>query len=293
MIKVKLAASEFAALDDADRQCGDCGAAERVGFQFDYAYQPIVDLAARAVYGHEALVRGLNGESAMSVLAQVTEKNRYRFDQACRVKAIKGAAQLGIGERLSINFLPNAIYKPEVCIRTTLEAARVHGFPLERIIFEVTEGERVEDGPWLAEILREYKRCGLLTAIDDFGAGYAGLTLLANFQPDLIKIDMELVRNVDQSKSRQAIIFGLVRICNDMGVKVIAEGIETAGERDFLWDAGIHLMQGYLFCRPVFQGVGEIDPQSWGDAKAASIASLQRATDRAGADRDAAPLRDP
>ena len=268
-IKLKVAASEFAAFDEADRQCGDCGTPERVGFQFDYAYQPIVDLPTRSVYGHEALVRGPNGEGAMSVLSQVTEKNRYRFDQACRVKAIKGAAQLGIEERISINFLPNAIYKPEICIRTTLEAARTHGFPLERIIFEVTEGERVEDGPWLAEILREYKRCGLLTAIDDFGAGYAGLTLLANFQPDLIKIDMELVRNIDRSKSRQAIVLGMVRICRDMGVKVIAEGIETAAERDFLLDAGIHLMQGYLFSRPAFRGIGKIDPLAWGEAKAA------------------------
>jgi len=73
-------------------------------------------------------------------------------------------ALLGIGERLSINFLPNAVYKPELCIRTTLEAARAHDFPVDRIIFEVTEGERVEDGPWLAQILREYKRCGFLTA---------------------------------------------------------------------------------------------------------------------------------
>ena len=267
MIKLKLAASEFAALEETDRQCGDCGAAERVGFKFDYAYQPIVDLETRSVYGHEALVRGPDGEGAMSVLSQVTEKNRYRFDQACRVKAIKSAAQLGIEERISINFLPNAIYKPEICIRTTLEAARTHNFPLHRIIFEVTEGERVEDGPWLAEILREYKRCGLLTAIDDFGAGYAGLTLLANFQPDLIKIDMELVRDVDQSKSRQAIVVGLLRICQDMGVKVIAEGVETAAERDFLSDAGIRLMQGYLFSRPVFQGVGKIDPLAWGEGK--------------------------
>lgn len=276
MIKLKLAASEFAALEETDRQCGDCGAAERVGFKFDYAYQPIVDLETRSVYGHEALVRGPDGEGAMSVLSQVTEKNRYRFDQACRVKAIKSAAQLGIEERISINFLPNAIYKPEICIRTTLEAARTHNFPLHRIIFEVTEGERVEDGPWLAEILREYKRCGLLTAIDDFGAGYAGLTLLANFQPDLIKIDMELVRDVDQSKSRQAIVVGLLRICQDMGVKVIAEGVETAAERDFLSDAGIRLMQGYLFSRPVFQGVGKIDPLAWGEGKVIQPAKAVR-----------------
>lgn len=275
MIKMKLAASEFAALEEADKACRGCGSGERLGFLFDYAFQPIVDVATRTVYGHEALVRGPQGEGAMSVLSQVNEHNRYRFDQACRVKAIKSAAQLGIMERISINFLPNAIYKPEVCIRTTLEAARVLGFPLDRIIFEVTEGERVEDGPWLAEILREYKRCGLLTAIDDFGAGYAGLTLLAGFQPDLIKIDMELVRNIDHSSSRQAIVRGLVQVCKDLGVTVIAEGIETAGERDFLRDTGVDLMQGYLFSRPVFRGVGEVDAQAWGGAamgRAAAIA---------------------
>lgn len=266
MIKLKVAPSEFMALDGADPGCGgDCSDADRVGFQFDYAFQPIVDVDRRIVYAHEALVRGPAGEGAMSVLSQVNEGNRYRFDQACRVKAIKSAAQLGIEERISINFLPNAIYKPEVCIRTTIEAARTHGFPLERIIFEVTEGERVEDGAWLTEILREYKRCGLLTAIDDFGAGYAGLALLADFQPDLVKIDMGLVRGIDQSRSRQAIVRGLLEMCRDLGVQVIAEGIETAGERDFLYSAGVHLMQGYLFSRPVFQGVGRIEPSTWPD----------------------------
>ena len=262
-MKLKLAASEFAALEEINSRCRDCGISERVGFQFDYAYQPIVDVTSRTICAHEALVRGPAGEGAMSVLSQVNEQNRYRFDQACRVKAIKSAAQLGIEERISINFLPNAIYKPEVCIRTTLEAARTHGFPVERIIFEVTEGERVEDGPWLAQILREYKRCGLLTAIDDFGAGYAGLALLADFQPDLIKIDMGLIRGIDSSSSRQAIVRGLMGVCDDLGVKVIAEGIETAGERDFLLDTGIRLMQGYLFCRPVFQGVGKPDASAW------------------------------
>jgi len=260
-----LPASTFVAVDEAADRCTDCGSAERLGIQFDYAYQPIVDVVTRTTYAHEALVRGPEGESAISVLSQVTDQNRYRFDQACRVKAIKGAARLNIQERISINFLPNAIYKPEVCIRTTLEAARTHGFPTERIIFEVTEGEQVEDGPWLAQILREYKRCGLLTAIDDFGAGYAGLTLLADFQPDLIKIDMALVRNVDQSKSRQAIVRGLVHLCGDLGVQVVAEGIETVGERDFLRDAGIRLMQGYLFSKPVFRGVGVVAASDWGD----------------------------
>jgi len=259
--------SDFIPLtSDLPDDCGGCGNADRLGFQFDYAYQPIVDVAARSVYAHEALVRGPQGEGAMSVLAQVNEANRYRFDQACRVKAIKNAAQLGMAERVSINFLPNAVYKPEVCIRTTLEAARTHGFPTERIIFEVTEGERVEDGPWLASILREYRRCGFLTAIDDFGAGYAGLTLLADFTPDIIKLDMALVRGVDAGKARQAITRGMVRICEELGIQVVAEGVETPGERDFFLSEGVTLMQGYLFARPAFRGLTRAQAISWSGA---------------------------
>lgn len=253
----------FIPLAGTPRDCQDCGKAERVGFQFDYAYQPIVDVSRKSVFAHEALVRGPDGEGAMTVLSQVNENNRYRFDQACRVKAIKGARELGIEECISINFLPNAIYKPELCIRTTLEAARVYGFPLDRIIFEVTEGERIEDGPWFADILREYKRCGFKTAIDDFGAGYAGLKLLADFQPDIIKIDMDLIRNVDRNPPRQAIVRSLVRLCEGMGISIIAEGIETPAERDFLHDAGISLMQGYLFAKPAFRSVASIDPSAF------------------------------
>lgn len=252
--------SDFMPLEGTPRDCEDCGKAERVGFQFDYAYQPIVDVDRRQVFAHEALVRGPNGEDAVTVLAQVNEHNRYRFDQACRVKAIKGASELHIQEHVSINFLPNAIYKPEVCIRTTLEAARTHDFPLDRIIFEVTEGERIEDGPWFAEILREYKRCGFKTAIDDFGAGYAGMKLLSDFQPDIIKIDMDLIRNVDANRARQAIVHSLVRLCEELDIQVIAEGIETTAERAFLYDAGIHLMQGYLFAKPAFRSTAAIDP---------------------------------
>lgn len=250
--------SGFVPLEGTVQDCDNCGNAENLGFQFDYAYQPIVDVTAHTVFAHEALVRGPNGEGAMTVLSKVNEANRYRFDQACRVKAIKGASQLQIKEAVSINFLPNAIYRPEVCIRTTLAAANAHGFPLDQIIFEVTEGERVEDGPWFAEILREYKRCGFKTAIDDFGAGYAGMKLLSDFQPDLIKIDMDLIRGVDTNRPRQAIVRSLVRLCEELNILVIAEGIETPAERDFLHDTGIHLMQGYLFAKPAFRSVAEV-----------------------------------
>ncbi|MCQ4313615.1 EAL domain-containing protein [Pseudomonas stutzeri] len=243
--------------------CPSCASGERLGFRFSYAYQPIVDLQARDIFAHEALVRGVNGEPAPSVLSQVTEDNRFRFDQACRVKAIKTAAKLDMRSRLSINFMPNAIYRPELCIRSTLEAARVHDFPVERIIFETVEGERISDAKWLAEVLSEYQRIGFLTAIDDFGAGFAGLNLLADFQPDIIKLDMDLIRGIDQSRARQAIVRATVRMCQELTISVIGEGVETLDECSALHDLGINLMQGYLFSKPLFESCGQADLLTW------------------------------
>ncbi len=243
--------------------CVQCRNNDELGFDFEYAYQPIINFKTRSVFAHEALVRGPNGESAYSVLSQVTDVNRYMFDQACRVKAIRGTAALGITEMLSINFLPNAVYRPEACIRSTFNAAREYNFPIERIIFEVTEGEQVMDRAHLVNIFKEYRRFGFSTAIDDFGAGYAGLNLLAEFQPDIVKIDMELVRDIDIKRPKQAIVTGIVAICAELGIKVLAEGIETPAERDFLAGAGVDLMQGYLFCKPAFKAIGTIAADAW------------------------------
>ena len=243
--------------------CGECRNEGKLDFDIKFAYQPIVNVKDKTIFAHEALVRGPNGESAHSVLSQVTDANRYRFDQTCRVEAIRGAAALQIAEKLSINFLPNAVYQPEACIQTTFEAARQYQFPIERIIFEVTEGEQVINRQHLVNIFREYRRFGFSTAIDDFGAGYAGLDLLSEYQPDIIKIDMELVRDIDTKWPKQAIVKGIVAICRDLNVRLLAEGIETKGERDFLQSQGIELMQGYLFCKPAFDAIGVIDPVAW------------------------------
>lgn len=243
--------------------CALCRDARPLAFDFSYAFQPIVDVQARSVFAHEALVRGTTGEPAASVLSQVTADNRYSFDQACREKAIRIAGALDLQSHLSINFLPNAIYRPEVCIRSTLQAARQHAFPIGRIIFETVEGEQVNDGKWLAEILGEYKRIGFKTAIDDFGAGFAGLNLLADFQPDIVKLDMALVRGIDQHVPRRTIVSGVVSICQQLGIEVIAEGIETRDEAHCLADLGIRLMQGYWFARPQFERASAGDDIAW------------------------------
>ncbi|MGV6396306.1 EAL domain-containing protein [Pseudomonas caspiana] len=242
--------------------CDGCRNSPDLDFSFAFAYQPIVDLRDQSIFAHEALVRGINGEGALSVLSQVTDKNRYRFDQLCRTHAIQGAAALGMQQRLSINFLPNAVYRPELCIRSTLEAARQHNFPLDKLIFETIESEHVDNNRHLTNILREYRQFGFMTAIDDFGAGYSGLTLLSDFQPDLIKLDMHLIRDIHRDRPRQAIVRGVVTMCAELGVTVIAEGIECAEERDFLADCGIFLMQGFWFAKPAFKALAQVQPGS-------------------------------
>lgn len=243
--------------------CPVCANGERLGFRFSYAYQPIIDLNAREIFAHEALIRGPHGEPAPSVLSHVSEDNRFRFDQACRVKAIKTAAKLNMRSKLSINFLPNSIYRPETCIRSTLEAARAHNFPVDQIIFETVEGERVKDAKWLTEVFIEYQRIGFLTAIDDFGAGFAGLNLLADFHPDIIKVDMDLIRRIDQSRTRQAIVRAVVAMSEELGITTIGEGVETLDECSALYDLGIHLMQGYLFSMPLFESCRQADSLTW------------------------------
>jgi EAL domain-containing protein (putative c-di-GMP-specific phosphodiesterase class I) len=239
--------------------CAGCTTAgPGLGFDFSMAFQPIVNVTTRTVFAHEALVRGPAGESAASVLGQVTPENRYRFDQAIRVCAIRTAASLGMNSALSINFMPNAVYKPEHCLRTTLEAAELYGFPPHKIILEVTEGEKVENPAHLKRIIDYYKSCNIMTAIDDFGAGFAGLGLLADFLPDILKIDMCLIRDIDTDRSRRAIVRGVLLVCDDLGIKPIAEGVETAAEVEALRDLGVELFQGYHFARPAFEALADV-----------------------------------
>ncbi|SMQ66618.1 EAL domain, c-di-GMP-specific phosphodiesterase class I (or its enzymatically inactive variant) [Devosia lucknowensis] len=242
--------------------CQGCRDGEDFPVPFTMAFHPIVDVAAGEIWGYEALVRGVDGAGAHTILSAVTEANRYIFDQACRVKAIELAgAHLPASStaRLSINFMPNAVYEPRACIRATLAAAAKTQFNPRRLMFEFTENERMSDVSHVANIVAEYKRMGFLTALDDFGAGYAGLGLLAKFQTDLIKIDMDILRGIDTSVARQAVVAGIVGIARQLGIMVLAEGIETEAELMTLKAAGITLFQGYYFAMPQLEGFAARD----------------------------------
>jgi EAL domain-containing protein (putative c-di-GMP-specific phosphodiesterase class I) len=233
--------------------CTGCRDGKALDFDFSMAFQPIVDLSTLEPYAYEALIRGTEGQGALEMLSKVTDENRYAFDQQCRVKAIELAANAGIlrtGARLSINFLPNAVYSPLACIQLTLKTARALDFPADRLIFEFTENEQMMDPAHVANIVATYRQMGFGTALDDFGAGHAGLNLLARFQPDTVKLDMELIRGIDTSLSRRMIVKGIVAMCEGMNLRLLAEGVESEGELAALRELGIRYAQGYLFARP-------------------------------------------
>ncbi|MDB5597485.1 MAG: diguanylate phosphodiesterase [Hyphomicrobiales bacterium] len=238
-------------------KCEGCRNGDAFMQPFEMAFQPIVNISTGATFAHEALVRGPNGESAYSVLSTLNDANRYAFDQQCRVKALETATELGLpatNAMLSINFMPNAVYEPRACIRLTLAAARRTGFPLDRIIFEFTEEEKL-DTAHVLDILRTYREIGFKTAIDDFGAGYAGINLLAQFQPDLVKIDMALVRNIDTDPVKRTVLKHIARMMEDLSIAVICEGVETTGELEALRDLGVYLIQGYVLAQPAFRAL--------------------------------------
>ena len=244
-------------------KCNECRDPSKLGITFTMAFQPIVNVRDKTIFGYEALVRGPNQEGADSILSQLNDTNRYKFDQAIRVKALDLAKKLNLQGMLSINFLPNAVYRPETCIRATLEAAAELNFPTDRIMFEVTEGEKVKDHDHLKNIFVEYKKQNFTTTIDDFGAGYAGLNLLADWQPDVIKLDMSLTRNIHNDKVRRSLVFGIIAVCKELSIKIIAEGIECAEECQTLFEQGVNLFQGYYFAYPGFECLPAVRDEAW------------------------------
>ena len=227
------------------------------GAAFSFAYQPIVDAEARCAFAYEALVRGPNGESATSVLSTLRGNALHVFDRDARCTAVRLASRLGLRSLLSLNFLPGSLYSLPDAVEVMLEAADAVGLSPASLLLEVTEGEIIHDARGFADRINAYRSRGLRLAIDDFGAGYSGLNLLADFQPDAIKLDLKLVRGIDANGPRQAIVRALIQVCDDLGIEVIAEGVQTCEEFAWFRDRGVRLYQGFLFGRPSFEALAE------------------------------------
>jgi blue light- and temperature-responsive anti-repressor len=225
------------------------------GFDFSFAFQPIVDIESQKVFAYEALVRGRSNEPAGAVFAAIQPSQLHVFDRAARIQAIGLAASLGLTTGLSLNFLPRSLETLPDAISSTIDAVRKAGLSERKMYLEVTEGELIRDLAGFATAINQYRASGIHLVIDDFGAGHSGLNLLADFQPDVIKVDIHLVRNIDGRGPRQAIVRAVIQACDDLGIEVIAEGVETEPEYRWFKRAGVRLFQGYLFGRPEFESL--------------------------------------
>ncbi|WP_240741209.1 EAL domain-containing protein [Deinococcus sp. Arct2-2] len=233
-----------------------------------FHFQPIVQLGTGQVYGYEALVRAqwdghFFGAGALLDAAAAHGQARA-FDALARRNAIvQGYPKLGPDQLLFINFAPGVIYNPDVCLQTTYDACREVGADLSRLLFEVTESEAFPDLGLLKRILESYRAEGAQVALDDLGAGHTSLMYLTELKPDIVKLDRALISGLHGSDPRVALVEALVHYAHDLGIRVVAEGIETAQELQLVMELGTDLAQGYYLGRPVPQLTG-VAPQAAG-----------------------------
>jgi len=221
--------------------------------KFSFAFQPIVNVTKGTIVSFEALVRGENAESAWHIFQQISPENMHSFGAMLRESAIPLAVKLGISCNINLNLMPGGLMDSDEAISTTIDAANQCGIGLDKIVLEITESEIIEDRRSFVDKINKYRGLGIKFSIDDFGAGHSGLNLLADFQPDDIKLDLSLVRDIESSGPKQAIIRGTIRTCQDLGIKIIAEGVESTAEYWWLKGEGVEFFQGYLFARPGFE----------------------------------------
>ncbi len=233
----------------------------KIGFDFSFAFQPIVDAKRHEISSFEALIRGPHGEPAASVLAQVIHKDISAFDDVCRQKIIELASRLKVSKSLNINLFTTALYQVDLNITGTFKASLKSGFPVEKIIFEVTESENLTDRSILLRNLKLLRDFGFQTAIDDFGMGHSGLKLLMEYQPNYIKLDRNLISNIHKDRVKQIVFSGVQHMCEKLEIDIVAEGIES--EEEYLWldNAGVVLYQGYYFARPAFEALPGVTPK--------------------------------
>ncbi|MCX8164259.1 MAG: EAL domain-containing protein [Aquificaceae bacterium] len=242
--------------------CGDYLEALEKG-RFITHFHPILDKNF-SVVGYECLVRGIREDGTLIPpgflfkCAENTDTVLY-LDRLCRERAIRSCWEKGLSDRmLFINFVPISIYNPETCLRTTMEVVQKYGLKPGNIVFEVTESHKVEDLKHLKSILDYYRERGFKVALDDVSSGFSGLISLVNLKPDIIKIDIEIVRDVHKDYLKQEVINALVGMCNKNGIKVLAEGVETTEELEFLGEK-VDLFQGFLFAKPSEEPPREVE----------------------------------
>ncbi len=212
------------------------------------AYQPIVGARTGALFGVEALLRTKEPSmpSPLDVLRAASRLGRLReLGRRCRRLAARDVAGTPPGTFLFCNLHPEDIFDDELA-----DATSPLGSLATRVVLEVTERAALEASTRLSERLTSLREMGYRFAIDDIGAGYSGLNSFAEVMPEVVKVDMALVRNIHESNVRQRTVRLLCNLVHESNGLVVGEGVETAEERDCLLELGCDLFQGYFFGKP-------------------------------------------
>jgi EAL domain-containing protein (putative c-di-GMP-specific phosphodiesterase class I) len=165
--------------------------------------------------------------------------------RAVRTKVAEAAGQLQADVNLFVNLHAQDLGDPTLFDSSSPLSAISH-----RVVLEITERVSLDAIKDVEGLVKTLKALGFRVAVDDLGAGYAGLTCFAQLEPEVVKLDMSLVRGIDTSTQKQSIVRAMKKLCDELGITCIAEGVETAKERDMLVSLGCDLFQGYLFARP-------------------------------------------
>jgi EAL domain-containing protein (putative c-di-GMP-specific phosphodiesterase class I)/GGDEF domain-containing protein len=225
-------------------------------------YQPIISLTDGQIFGYEALSRISDKELEMDIgqMFKVADKtNRsWELEALCRTKALKNSVAIEDGKKLFINVNPNIIHDEKFkekfpgknkagFTKTCLEE---YGLDFNNIIFEITERVAIIDSNAFMGSIKHYKDQNYQIAIDDVGAGYSGLNTIMNVRPNIMKLDMDLIRNIDKDETKQFLCKAMVDFCKNAGILLIAEGIETEEELKTLIKLNVDLGQGFFLDIP-------------------------------------------
>ncbi len=211
-------------------------------------YQPIVRAQDGRVYGYEALMR--SGDARLPFpdsILKVAEHLDRLHDLGRRVRdiALEPFVDRETDARLFLNLHPRDLLDPELGVRSSA----LYGFA-NRIVLEVTERQSLDRVPQVEEKLGRLREQGFSIAVDDLGAGYAGLSSFASLQPGLVKLDMSLIFDIDKSQVKRRLVQSMVETCHDLDIMVVAEGVETEKELGVCREIGCDLLQGYFIARP-------------------------------------------
>ncbi len=221
--------------------------------EFTSFLQPIVSIKNSELFGYESLLRVKDQSIFPSKLFEIARKTDMHsiLDRKAREIAIKTRRnKIPPGIKSFINFLPSTIYNPEYCLKHTFAIVEKYDVNPNDLIFEVVETEKIHNVNHLKSIFTTYRSYGIKVALDDVGAGYSTLDMLAKLQPDYIKIDRQYIKDCHFNKDNQTFLKDILLLAKGLNITVLAEGIETKDEFDYLKHIGIDLAQGYYIGKP-------------------------------------------